>query len=282
MSLTDLEIRIWEESAPHWTRNAERIARMTAPATDGLLRRLQPAPGQRLLDIAAGAGDPSLRLAELVGPAGHVLATDGSAGMLAALEQRARSLGLSNISTRVAAAERLELASASFDSACSRFGVMFFGDPVRALANVRSAVRPGGRLVLVAWGARERNPYFTLAALVLDELGTPDQLAPGQHTVFEFEEPGRLARVCAEAGWSDVHEDREHVHLDLPDTAPEGLLDMLVDLSRRIADRVSTLSAERHELARRETARRAAALVTGTSIRFPAEILFVTARAPRP
>lgn len=281
MSLTDVEIRIWDEAAPHWARNAERIARFTAPATDGLLRRLQPAPGQRLLDVAAGTGDPALRLAQRVGPAGHVLAADGSAAMLATLEARARAAGLSNLSTRVAAAECLDLPAATFDGACSRFGVMFFGDPARALANMRPAVRPGGRLVLVAWGARERNPFFTLATGVLDELGAPEVATPGQRTVFEFEEPGRLAGLVAAAGWLDAREERERLDIDLPDTTPAGLLDLLAEISRRVSDRVSVLPPERRELARRGLAERAAPLAADGSIRFPAEVLFVTARAPR-
>ncbi|MBM3984407.1 MAG: methyltransferase domain-containing protein [Planctomycetes bacterium] len=281
MNPTDVETRIWEEAAPHWTRNAQRIAQFTAPATEGLLRRLRPAPGQRLLDIAAGTGDPAVRLAQLVGPAGHVLAADGSPGMLAALDERVRASGLSNLTTRVAAAEYLELPAATFDGACSRFGVMFFGDPARALANIRTAVRPGGCLVLVAWGARERNPFFTLATGVLDQLGTPEVATPGQRTVFEFEQPGRLAGIVAGAGWTDTREEREHVNIDLPDTTPAGLLDLLVEISRRVSDRVSALPPELRELARRRLAECAAPLAVDGSIRFPAEILFVTARAPR-
>jgi len=279
MSLTDLEIGIWEESAPHWVRHAERIATLTAPATAGLLRRLQPAPGQRLLDLAAGTGDPALRLAQLVGPAGHVLATDGSPTMLATLAARARQLGLLHLDTRVVAAERLELPAASFDGACSRFGVMFFGEPERALGNVHRALRRGARLALVAWGARELNPYFTLATQVLEELGAPEVVTPGQRTVFEYSEPGKLARLVAAAGFRDVEEERERARLELPATRPDELLGVLVDMSRRISDRIGVLDASQRELARQRLAERSAPLAHGTSLVFPAEILHVTARA---
>jgi len=279
MSLTDLEIGIWEDAAPHWVRNAERIAALTAPATAGLLRRLQPAPGQRLLDLAAGTGDPALRLAELVGPAGHVLATDGSPTMLATLAERARQRGFRHVETRVVAAERLELPEATFDGACSRFGVMFFGEPERALANVRRALRRGARLALVAWGAKELNPYFTGATQVLEELGAPDVVTPGQRTVFEFAEPGKLARLAAAAGFREVEEEREHARLELPHTRPDELLGVLVEMSRRVADRIGALDAPRREQARLRLAERSAGLVRGTSLVFPAEILHVTARA---
>lgn len=279
MSLTDMEIGIWEQAAPQWARHAERIAGLTAPATAGLLRRLQPAPGSRLLDLAAGTGDPALRLAELVGPAGHVLATDGSAAMLATLARRAQERGLPQLELRACAAERLDLPAASFDGACSRFGVMFFGEPELALGRVHGALRRAGRLVLVAWGARELNPFFTAATEVLDGLGTPEVATPGQRTVFEYAEPGKLAQLVAGAGFRDVSEERERARLELPGTAPEELLDVLVDMSRRVADRVGALDAARREQARRRLAERVAPLAGGGALHFPAEILYLTATA---
>lgn len=279
MSLTDLEIGIWEQAAPQWARHAERIAALTAPATAGLLRRLRPAPGERLLDLAAGTGDPALQLAELVGPAGHVLATDGSAAMLATLARRARERGLANVEPRVAAAERLELPAASFDGACSRFGVMFFGEPEVALGRIHGALRRGGRLVLVAWGAKELNPFFTAATEALDAVGTPDVTTPGQRTVFEYAEPGKLARLVAGAGFRDVAEERERARLELPATAPGELLDVLADMSRRVSDRVAALDAPRRERARVLLAERVAPLAHAGALHFPAEILYVSASA---
>ncbi len=277
--MTDLELESWTRSVPQWTAHAERIAAMTAEATAGLLARLRPAPGQRLLDVAAGTGDPSLRLAELVGPAGHVTATDGVPGMLATLSQRARKKGLANVSTRAERAEELSLPAASFDGACSRFGVMFFADTLRALRNVRRAVRPGGRLVLAAWGAQESNPYFTLPAETLDELGVADPVPAGARTVFEYSAPDRLASLLREAGWSDVREERAAQSLPLADTPPDRLLDVLAEISLRVAERIQPLAAAAREAVRARLAQRATTYAGNGGITFPAEVLYVFGRA---
>jgi len=279
VSTSSLELETWARSVPQWTRHADRIAAITADATEGLLVRLQPVPGEQLLDVASGTGDPCLRLAELVGPAGHVLATDGVPGMLEELDRRARLRGLANISTQAAPAEELLLPAASFDAACSRFGIMFFGDPLRALGNVRRAVRPAGRIVLAAWGARESNPFFTLPTDTFEELGVPDPTPPGARTVFEYSLPGQLAGLLQKAGWRDVLEDRAAVRLRLADSPPEGLLDALADLSARVAARLEPLDAAAREAVRARLAQRARVHASDGGVVFPAEVLYVVARA---
>jgi SAM-dependent methyltransferase len=199
--------------------------------------------------------------------------------MLEALKQRARARGLVNVSTLYAPAEELRLPAASFDGACSRFGVMFFGDPLRALANVRHAVRPGGRLVLAAWGARESNPFFTLPNETFEELGVPDPATAGARTVFEYSLPGQLAALLHEAGWHDVREERAALRLPLADTPPDRLLDVLADISRRIAERLQPLDAAARDAVRARLAQRAAAYACNDGVAFPAEVLFLSARS---
>jgi SAM-dependent methyltransferase len=279
MSTTDLELQNWVRSAPHWSAHADRIAAMTSGVTAGLLRRLRPAPGQRLLDVAAGTGDPSLRLAELVGPSGEVLATDGVPGMLETLAQRAAARGLRNLRTLHVVAEQLDLPAASFDGACSRFGVMFFADAARAAERVRRALRPGGRLVLAAWGARDENPYFTLPNATFEELGLPDPAPAGARTVFECSAPGRLAGLLADAGFADVQEDRVRLRLPLPDTPPEHLLDRLTELSHRVAERTGPLDAATRARLAARLAQHAAPFARDGGLDFPAEVVFTLGRA---
>jgi ubiquinone/menaquinone biosynthesis C-methylase UbiE len=273
------ELAQWELSAAQWTRNIERIERLTADATAALLARLQPRAGERLLDVAAGSGDPALQIAERVGPTGHVLATDGVRDMLDVLERRAAERHLGNLSVLQTAAEDIALPAASFDGACSRFGIMFFADPTRALAAIRRAVRPGGRIAIAAWGAREKNPFFTLVFDTLEELGVPDPAPAEARTVFEFAEPGKLVAALQAAGWHDVHEERRAMHMPLAGANPDGLLDLLVDMSRRTAERIAPLDAAMHERARLVLARRAAPYAQPGSMEFPGEVLIASGRA---
>ncbi len=280
MSPVDQELQAWRDNAGHWIRNAGQIGDLTRPATEALVERLSPSAGQRILDVASGAGDPALLIARHVGPEGHVTATDGVEEMLATLRADAARQGLQNVSVLAATAEDLRLPAAAFDAACSRFGVMFFADAGRALANMRRAVRPGGRLVVVAWGARESNPFFTLTMDALDGAGgAGPSLPPGTRTVFEYSEPGRLLALAAEAGWQQAVEERRAFRMRLAGVGPEGLLDALASLSRRVADRIATLAPAVVRDARAAVAARAAPHAVNGDIVLPAEVLVVWGRA---
>jgi ubiquinone/menaquinone biosynthesis C-methylase UbiE len=280
MSASDLELRAWREAAEHWIRNADRLAVMTHAASEALIARLVPAPGQRLLDVAAGVGDPTLQLALLVGPSGHVTATDGVAEMLDCLRTRAHARALHHVTVLATSAEELEVPAAAYDGACSRFGAMFFADPPRALANMRRAVRPGGRLVLAVWGEREANPFFTLTMDALDDAGAPAaSLPPGSKTVFEFADAGVLADLARAAGWQDVREERVRFGITLADTAPEDVLTVLTELSRKITERVALLDEAQRAAAQELVTLRARPFVHGGSVVFPAQVLLVSGTA---
>ena len=275
-----LDLQAWSEQAPHWIGRARRTAAMTAPATRALLERLAPRAGERVLDVAAGCGDPALAIAALVGPDGGVTATDGVPEMLVALDEAARAAGLRNVTTLRASAESLDVEPASHDAACSRFGVMFFADPLAGLANLRRAVRPGGRLVVMAWSAPAANPYFGVTMEALDAAGAPPlQVPPGLKTPFEFSEPGRLAALAGRAGWSQVREEEVAFTMDLPDTAPEGALDALAQLSTKVQSRLEGLDAAVRERARAALAERVRPFARDGALRFPAVALLVSGRA---
>jgi ubiquinone/menaquinone biosynthesis C-methylase UbiE len=279
MSTVDENREAWERASAHWDKKADQIRLQTAEATAGLIARLRPQPGQRLLDVAAGTGDPSLRLAELVGPAGAVVAADGARGMVDALARRVRERGLANVTVVHADAESLDLPSAFCDGACCRFGAMFFTDPPRALANIRRAVRRGGRLVLAVWGAPERNPYFSLANAVLEEVGVPEPDSPIGRSVFEYAEAGKLAALLAAAGWRDVSEDRAPLRMPMKGVAPAEFLDKLAEISPRVADRLAPVDEATRQRAREALARRAQPYARGADLELPAEVVYVTAIA---
>ena len=275
------DLAAWRDNAATWIAHSERTAAMTRGASDALVQALAPAPGQRLLDVACGSGDPALRLARVVGAHGHVLATDGIAEMLDALGRAASEAGLPWLHTRLAAAEDLAFEARDFDAAGCRFGAMFFADPRRALHNMSRAVRPAGRLAAVVWGPPEANPYFTLTASVLDELQAP--ALPAGKTVFELADAARLAALAADAGWRSVDVLRVPFAMALPDVTPDTLLEAHRSLSGKVARRLEGLAefagARAVERAAERVALRAAPYATPDGLVLPAECLVVQGRA---
>ncbi|HEX6732942.1 MAG TPA: methyltransferase domain-containing protein, partial [Pyrinomonadaceae bacterium] len=126
-------LREWRESAKYWETHARTIQKMFAPVTSALIEEAGIIEGDAVLDVAGGPGEPSLTIAEKVGPAGSVMCTDAVAEMVAAAESEAARRGLKNIQFQQCQADSLPFKNNSFDAAVSRLGVMFFPDPIAAL-----------------------------------------------------------------------------------------------------------------------------------------------------
>jgi ubiquinone/menaquinone biosynthesis C-methylase UbiE len=131
------------------------------------LRLVRPRPGERVLDIGCGFGDTATRIAGLVGPAGEVLGVDAAPRFIQTASQDAREAGIENARFEVADVERVAFDD-RFAMAFSRFGTMFFANPVAALRNVRNALVPGGRLAMVVWRRREENDWIYRAQTITE------------------------------------------------------------------------------------------------------------------
>jgi SAM-dependent methyltransferase len=188
----------WNEQAgPLWVVHQERLDRQIGPHGDAALAKLAPAPGERVLDLGCGCGDSSLAL--------RVLGVDLSEPMLARARERAAAAGLAHLSFRAADVQTAPLEAGAFDAAFSRFGVMFFADPVAAFGNVRRALRPGGRLAFACWRPVAENPWVRVpmaaAAAVLPLPPPPPEGTPGP---FAFGDAGRVRRILEAAGLEAV------------------------------------------------------------------------------
>jgi SAM-dependent methyltransferase len=154
----------------------DRFVRFREIVTTGLgahgeeaLRLVPPQAGQRVLDIGCGFGDTTLRIAELVGPGGEAVGVDAAARFIEAARAEADEAGASNARFLVADVQT-DAFDESFDLAFSRFGTMFFTNPVAALRNVRGALRPGGRLAMVVWRRREDNDWLYRAQTIVEKI----------------------------------------------------------------------------------------------------------------
>jgi ubiquinone/menaquinone biosynthesis C-methylase UbiE len=164
-------------------------------------------PGERVLDVACGTGLVTRAAASAVGPRGHVLGVDLSAGMIEAARRRTPDLDEPRF-VRMDA-ERLDLADGSFDAAVCALGLMYMPDPARAVAEMRRVVRPGGRVAMAVWGERAHCGWSPLFRILDAEVTS--EVCP---LFFRLGEPGVLARACARAGLVGVEEQRLRLSLD--------------------------------------------------------------------
>jgi SAM-dependent methyltransferase len=195
----------WGGAAEHWARAAEKDEiGAAADAAAWMLEAADLQPGERVLEVAGGAGRVGLQAASAVGPKGSVLCSDFSEEMVKVARERFGRLGVSNIETRVLDAQNLGLDAGSFDAVLCRFGYMLMPDPLQALRESARVLRPGGRLVLAVWGTAEQNPWLTtILAAVMTHLSAPPP-EPGAPGPFSLGEPARLRDLLEQADLADV------------------------------------------------------------------------------
>ena len=200
------QIEFWNSAATRaWADQYARMDRAVAALTKELLDLAAPGPGERILDIGCGPGTTVLELAKRVGPGGHVLGADVSEPSVARARERIAAAGLRHAEVIVADASVHPFSPDSFELTFSRFGIMFFSDPVAAFESVRRAMKPGGRLTLAVFRPASAKlwPNAPLEAVrhLLPPIPTPGPEEPGP---FSWADPARVHRILDGAGFSEV------------------------------------------------------------------------------
>lgn len=190
---------------PKWVLLQAEIDQHLAPLNAMLTKSAGVASGHKVIDVGCGTGDLALHLAEVVGPTGAVLGADLSAPMLALAERRRAERGYGHLRFQQVDAQTHAFEPAAYDLALSRFGVMFFGDPVAAFRNVRRALRPSGRLAFVCWAPIEKNPWLEMPMQVgVRWLGPAQPQPPRAPGPFAFSEAAYVEQILGAAGYANI------------------------------------------------------------------------------
>jgi len=251
----------WQDAADAWYRWESTLSAWLGPATEMMLDMANIRVGSRVLDVAAGAGEQTIRAARRVGPSGSVLATDIAPNILACAEDAVRQAGLTNVETRVMDGENLELDEGAFDAVISRVGLIYFPDQHRALTGMHRALKPGGTIVAIVYSTPENNRFFSIPVSIIRRRAQLPPPLPGQPGPFSLGSPGVLEEAFRTAGFHDVQSRRVAAPLRLP-SATEcvrferesfgALHQMMADLDE--LEREATWQEIAHELGQYENA----------------------------
>jgi SAM-dependent methyltransferase len=231
------QIDYWNGAAGQkWVRDADRLDKMLRPFLDAVMDAAKPKAGEVVTDIGCGGGALSLAVA---GKGAIATGVDVSEPLIEVARRRA---AVSAPGTRFVVADASDWTPAvPADLIVSRFGVMFFADPVRAFANIRKGTAPGGRLTFVCWRPLTENewalaPIIAAMPFLREPPKPPEPGAPGP---FAFGQREHIDRILTEAGWKDVRISPWDGQIELPGaTAPETAEFMMEigPLSRTIAE----------------------------------------------
>lgn len=254
----------WDRFSTNWDEEREYLWSKTHPVSDRLVERLDPDPGDTVLELAGGTGETGFLIAERVGENGRVIATDFAPGMVEVARRRGEELGLSNLEHRVLDAERMDLDDSSVDGVAARFGYMLMADPAAALAETRRVLRDGGRLAFAVWAAPEQNPWAAIPGMVLVEAGYMPAPEPGAPGIFAMADPDRIRELVTGAGFGEPSIDQVPVEWGYTGAAEHW--EKTNRLAAPIAEAVSALPDDERDRVRAVVAERIEELLAGPGV----------------
>ena len=269
----------WGETAKYWTRHRHTIRTMFAPLTRALIEQAGIIREQRVLDVAGGAGEPSLTIAETVGPEGSVMCTDPIAEMIAAAEVDARDRRLTNVQFRQCAADAVPFEDGVFDVVVCRLGAMFFPDPLAALQEMLRVTKPGGRVALVVWHKSEVNPFCYLITNVVSRHVDSPPADPNAPNAFRFAEEGKLAHILENAGATNVVDRVVKFDLAAPISAEE-FWTMRSETSETLRTKLRSFSGEQRNQIGDEVKAAVQEFFPGGHMNFPTQMIILTGTKP--
>jgi SAM-dependent methyltransferase len=275
-------VPVWDDARVcAWLAGAPARERQLTPVSEALFARADLHPGERVLDVGVGTGPTTAEAHAAVQPGGTVTGIDIAPAMIEAAQ---RLVPAPDIEWLVGDATTYPFPAAAYDVVISRFGVMFFPDPVAAFTRLHDAVRPGGRLAIATWCRRDASGLFgipyTVATTTLHRLGVDYTPIPPDYALFSLGDPERVTQVLAPAGWREIHSvpDNRIVYFGGAAT-PEAAADDAVQagpLRMLLETQPPEVVAEVRQALLDDFVRRA----DGNGVPFPAGFLLTTAVRP--
>jgi enediyne biosynthesis protein CalE5 len=210
----DAQRNQWNKAATGWKKWVDEMTATTQPVSDRLVELAGIGRGSRVLDVAAGYGEPALTAARKAGPDGHVVATDISAEMVAFGRERAATAGAANLEFVESEASALDFPEGSFDAAVSRWGIIFEPEAEATAARIRSFLKPGGRMAIASWGTPPEAPMISLPmTAVLGYLQQPPP-PPGTPGPLSRPTPDAISAILEGGGFSNIEVEEIQVEMD--------------------------------------------------------------------
>lgn len=271
---TDSQAAVWNTTGGNaWVEAQALLDRMFEPFIPLLIGDL-PASTKRVLDVGCGTGAITLAAARQLDERGHCLGIDISEPMIAAARARAAAEHAS-AEFVCADAATYQYESGTFDLVVSRFGVMFFSDPVAAFTNLRRASAPHGTLRFAAWRAPEENPFMIAAehaaAPLLPDLARRDNTAPGQ---FAFADRNQITRILRDSGWNSVG----ITPIDVPCAFPASALDYYLTRMGPVGRALAAANADVRARVVEQIRPAFDVFISGDEVRFTSACWLVVAR----
>jgi SAM-dependent methyltransferase len=238
----------WDENAEPWARHREFLWGQTEPISRRLIDRVDPKPGETILDVAAGTGDTGFLAAERVGADGKLITTDFALSMVEEARQVGEARGLENVEYRVLDAERMDLEDSSVDGVVSRWGYMLMADPALALTETRRVLRAGGRLSFAVWGPAERNPWAAVPVMEMVSRGHVPPPEPGAPGMFAMSDPARITELVVGAGFAEP--EIEQFEFNWEYEGADGHWTLVTELSAPLAAALNELDEDERESVR--------------------------------
>lgn len=194
----------WQSAAQAWYRWSPTLNEWLGKATETMLEMAGVSAGQRVLDVAAGAGEQTITTAKKVGETGYVLATDISSNILEFAQEMAKEAGMKNIETKVMDGENLTVPDSTFDAVISRVGLIYFPDQQRALKEMLRVLKPGGKVAAIVYSTPDKNKFFSVPVSIIRNRAKLPPPLPGQPGPFSLGAEGVIEKAFIQAGFINV------------------------------------------------------------------------------
>lgn len=241
-------LETWGTVASGWEDRNEWMIGLTGRVNEWIVERVDPQPGQTVLELAAGPGDLGFRVAGRVGDAGRVMSTDFAPEMVDIARRFGEARGLGNVEYSVLDAERMDLAEDSVDSVVCRWGYMLMAEPAVALRETRRVLRGGGPLAFAVWASPDRNPWAAVPAVTLVQRGHMPPPQPGAPGIFAMGDPDRVRDLVTGAGFDEP--ELEEISFDFSYADSDDLWDALVRLAGPLARAIEALPDDERQATR--------------------------------